>query len=175
MNEGSSRSHVLVTLTMEQINHKDGTIKKSKLYLVDLAGSENLSKTGAVGSRMKEGNCINQSLSTLSRVIFALTDEKINHIPYRESKLTRILMNALGGNSKTCIIVNVSPSPIHDQETLRSIRYGTRAKKIKNNIKKNEELSNDELKKLLQTAKQEIQEHMKNNQNLKIEIEKLGK
>ena len=114
MNDASSRSHVLVTLTMEQINHQDGTIKKSKLYLVDLAGSENLAKTGAVGSRMKEGNSINLSLSTLSRVIFALTDEKINHIPYRESKLTRILMNALGGNSKTYIIVTVSPAPIHD-------------------------------------------------------------
>lgn len=108
-------------------NTIDGSIKRGKLHLVDLAGSEKISKTGAVGNLLDEAKSINQSLTTLGRVIVALTDRSITHIPYRESKLTRILSESLGGNSKTCMIITVSPHPINDQETLSTLRYGARA------------------------------------------------
>lgn len=90
-------------------DHKEGTVKSSKLHLVDLGGSESAGKTNGNEERLKEAKALNQSLVTLGRVIKSLTDEKITHIPYRESKLTRILMQSLGGNSNTSIIVNVTP------------------------------------------------------------------
>jgi len=98
---------------------------------------------------------INKSLTTLGKVITALTDKKQTHIPYRESKLTRILTESLGGNSKTCLIVTCSPHEYNDQETLSTIRFGTRARKIQNEAKVNREYTIPELKKLLEKAEKE--------------------
>ena len=92
----------------------DFSAKTGKLYLVDLAGSEKVGKTGAAGKRLEEAKNINKSLTTLGLVIFSLTDGKSKHIPYRDSKLTRVLQDSLGGNSKTTLIVTCSPSPYNE-------------------------------------------------------------
>ena len=105
-------------------NNEDGSQKTGKLFLVDLAGSEKVGKTGASGQTLEEAKSINKSLTTLGKVIVALTDKKATHIPYRESKLTRILTESLGGNSKTCLIVTCSPHPFNDAETLSTLRFG---------------------------------------------------
>lgn len=124
MNSESSRSHSLFILTIQMNNVEDGSQKTGKLYLVDLAGSERVGKTGASGQTLEEAKGINKSLTTLGKVIVALTDKKASHIPYRESKLTRILTESLGGNSKTCLIVTCSPHPFNDAETLSTLRFG---------------------------------------------------
>ena len=146
MNQYSSRSHTIVILTIHQKNTKTLEAKKGKLYLVDLAGSEKISKTGSTGLTLEEGKIINKSLSTLGMVINALTDGKSSHIPYRESKLTRVLQESLGGNAKTCLIITCSPSQFNESETLSTLRFGTRAKKIKNKPKINKEETVQELK-----------------------------
>lgn len=156
MNAESSRSHSLFVLTLIMTNNEDQSMKTGKLYLVDLAGSEKISKTGAVGQTLEEAKNINQSLSTLGKVIVALTDKKIQHIPYRESKLTRILSESLGGNSKTCLIITCSPHPYNEQETLSTLRFGARARNIKNTPKVNREYSIPELKKLLAKAEENV-------------------
>ena len=120
-------------------------MKTGKIYLVDLAGSERISKTGAQGETLKEAKNINKSLTTLGLVINALTDGKSTHIPYRDSKLTRILQESLGGNSKTSLIVTCSPSVFNEKETISTLRFGYRAKQIKNNAKVNREFSIKEL------------------------------
>ena len=114
MNEESSRSHSIFILTVQQNNLEDLSQKTGRLYLVDLAGSERNSKTRAVGQVLEEAKKINKSLTTLGMVIYALTDKKSTHIPYRDSKLTRILSESLGGNSKTCLIITCSPSSFND-------------------------------------------------------------
>lgn len=157
MNAESSRSHSLFILTVTQNNTQDLSCKVGRLYLVDLAGSEKISKTGAAGQTLEEAKKINQSLTTLGKVINALTDKKIKHIPYRESKLTRILSESLGGNSKTCLVITCSPHPFNEQETLSTLRFGTRARSIKNNAKVNREYTIPELKKLLEKAEKEIE------------------
>jgi kinesin family protein 5 len=146
MNEQSSRSHSIVILNIIQNNIKDLSAKVGKLYLVDLAGSEKISKTGAKGQVLDEAKSINKSLTTLGLVIKALTDSKQGHIPYRESKLTRVLQESLGGNSKTCLIITCSPSIYNEAETLSTLRFGMRAKKVKNKAKINKEFSIQELK-----------------------------
>lgn len=98
---------------------------------------------------------INKSLTTLGKVITALTDKKSTHIPYRESKLTRILSESLGGNSKTCLIITCSPHTFNEQETLSTLRFGTRARSVKNAPKVNREYTIPELKKLLEKAEKE--------------------
>jgi kinesin family protein 5 len=117
--------------------------------LVDLAGSEKVGKTGASGQTLEEAKKINKSLSALGMVINCLTDSKTQHIPYRDSKLTRILQESLGGNSRTTLIINCSPSSYNDIETLGTLRFGMRAKTIKNKAKVNAELSPAELKAML--------------------------
>lgn len=114
MNAESSRSHSIFILTITQNNLEDLSQKTGKLYLVDLAGSEKISKTGASGTTLEEAKTINKSLTSLGMVIYALTDKKTQHIPYRDSKLTRILTESLGGNSKTCLIITCSPHPFND-------------------------------------------------------------
>ena len=109
MNTESSRSHSLVQFTVQQRNTETGSSKTGRLYLVDLAGSEKVGKTGASGQTLEEAKKINKSLSALGMVINALTDGKSSHVPYRDSKLTRILQESLGGNSRTTLIVNCSP------------------------------------------------------------------
>jgi kinesin family protein 5 len=105
MNDQSSRSHSIFIMTVNQTNLDDGSCISGTLYLVDLAGSEKVAKTNVKGQQLDEAKGINKSLSTLGKVINALTDKKSTHIPYRESKLTRILTESLGGNAKTCLII----------------------------------------------------------------------
>ncbi|KAN0009274.1 hypothetical protein ACTFIU_006553 [Dictyostelium citrinum] len=157
MNAESSRSHSIFILTIQQKNLKEGSIKTGKLYLVDLAGSEKISKTGAQGTTLDEAKMINKSLSSLGNVINALTDGKSTHIPYRDSKLTRVLQESLGGNSRTTLIINCSPSSYNEAETISTLRFGSRAKNIKNKAKINQERSAAELKILLSKAEGEIE------------------
>ncbi|GMS95386.1 hypothetical protein PENTCL1PPCAC_17561, partial [Pristionchus entomophagus] len=122
MNKDSSRSHSIFTVYVEAMN-AEGTIRMGKLNLVDLAGSERQSKTGATGDRFKEATKINLSLSALGNVISALVDGKSKHIPYRDSKLTRLLQDSLGGNTKTIMVACISPSDNNFDETLSTLRY----------------------------------------------------
>ncbi|KAJ9663973.1 hypothetical protein H2198_000476 [Neophaeococcomyces mojaviensis] len=149
MNQESSRSHSIFCITINQKDVNTGYQKSGMLYLVDLAGSEKVGKTGATGQTLEEAKKINKSLSALGMVINALTDGKSTHVPYRDSKLTRILQESLGGNSRTTLIINCSPSSYNDAETVSTLRFGTRAKSIKNKAKINAELSPAELKKQL--------------------------
>ncbi|TSS85087.1 Kinesin-like protein KIF11 [Bagarius yarrelli] len=134
MNAYSSRSHSVfsVTIHMKEITLEgEELVKIGKLNLVDLAGSENIGRSGAVDKRAREAGNINQSLLTLGRVITALV-ERGPHVPYRESKLTRILQDSLGGRTKTSIIATVSPASINLEETLSTLDYANRAKNIMN-------------------------------------------
>lgn len=106
---------------------------------------------------LEEAKMINKSLTTLGMVIYALTDKKSTHIPYRDSKLTRILSESLGGNAKTCLVITCSPHPYNEFETLSTLRFGTRARSIKNKPKVNREYSVAELKKLLEKKEEEIE------------------
>ncbi|KAL6179342.1 hypothetical protein ACLB2K_050858 [Fragaria x ananassa] len=147
MNSQSSRSHAIFTITMEQkksahcqngaTNDEIGDdILCAKLHLVDLAGSERAKRTGADGMRLKEGIHINKGLLALGNVISALGDEKKRkeggHVPYRDSKLTRLLQDSLGGNSKTVMIACVSPADTNAEETLNTLKYANRARNIQN-------------------------------------------
>ncbi|TPX36271.1 hypothetical protein SmJEL517_g01402 [Synchytrium microbalum] len=156
MNTESSRSHSIFVLQISQRNLIDGSAKTGKLFLVDLAGSEKVGKTGATGQTLEEAKKINKSLSALGNVINALTDSKAQHVPYRDSKLTRILQESLGGNAKTTLVINCSPSSFNEAETLSTLRFGMRAKTIKNKAKVNVELSPAELKVFLRKAKSDI-------------------
>lgn len=156
MNQESSRSHSIFVVTITQKNIETGSAKSGQLNLVDLAGSEKVGKTGASGQTLEEAKKINKSLSALGMVINALTDGKSTHVPYRDSKLTRILQESLGGNSRTTLIINCSPSSYNDAETLSTLRFGVRAKTIKNKAKINAELSPVELKQLLKKAQHKV-------------------
>lgn len=142
MNEGSSRSHSIFTITIETA--ETGTdnqehIRVGKMNMVDLAGSERQSKTGASGETLKEATKINMSLSALGNVISALVDAKTNFIPYRDSKLTRLLQDSLGGNTKTVMCACIGPVDYNYDETLSTLRYAYRAKSIKNKPRINED------------------------------------
>ncbi|KAK5970362.1 Kinesin motor domain-containing protein, partial [Trichostrongylus colubriformis] len=142
MNEHSSRSHAIFIVTVECCEtDPDGEnhIRVGRLNLVDLAGSERQAKTGATGERFKEATKINLSLSALGNVISALVDGKSTHIPYRDSKLTRLLQDSLGGNSKTVMVACIGPASYNYEETLGTLRYANRAKNIKNKPKINED------------------------------------
>jgi hypothetical protein len=142
MNQESSRSHCIFTVHVEIGENMEDTknkkIKAGKLNLVDLAGSERQSKTGATGNRLEEAKKINLSLTALSNVINALVENK-QHVPYRDSKLTRLLQDSLGGNTKTVMIAAVSPSSFNFDETVTTLRYAARANSIKNIPKINED------------------------------------
>jgi len=174
MNEGSSRSHSLFIMTISQNNTLDFSAKTGKLYLVDLAGSEKVGKTGAEGKRLDEAKTINKSLSALGMVITALTDGKSTHVPYRDSKLTRVLQDSLGGNSKTSLILTCSPSPFNEAETVGTLRFGTRAKQIKNKPKVNKEFTIAELKLLLSKADAEVTKKERRIQVLEKAVIDLG-
>ena len=142
MNKDSSRSHSIFTIyieTSETGPTGETTFKVGKMNLVDLAGSERQSKTHATGERLKEANQINLSLSALGNVISALVDGKSKHIPYRTSKLTRLLQDSLGGNTKTVMIAALSPADYNFDETLSTLRYASRAKNIQNKPTVNED------------------------------------
>eukprot|EP01082_Thalassiosira_pseudonana_P012027 g9840.t1 g9840 contig4:695820-698217(-) len=135
MNACSSRSHSVFTIIIECCSTDESQnehIRVGKLNLVDLAGSERQSKTGATGDRLKEATKINLSLSALGNVISALVDGKSQHVPYRDSKLTRILQDSLGGNTKTVMCANAGPADYNYDESLSTLRYANRAKNIKN-------------------------------------------
>lgn len=142
MNATSSRSHSIFSITVEAsevLENGENRIRAGKLHLVDLAGSERQSKTGAAGERLKEATKINLSLSALGNVISALVDGKSSHIPYRDSKLTRLLQDSLGGNAKTLMVATMSPASYNYDETISTLRYANRAKNIKNKPKVNED------------------------------------
>ena len=142
MNQDSSRSHSIFTITVETTEIEGGSnshIRVGKLNLVDLAGSERQSKTGSTGDRLKEATKINLSLSALGNVISALVDGRATHIPYRDSKLTRLLQDSLGGNTKTVMVANVGPADYNWDESISTLRYANRAKNIKNKPKINED------------------------------------
>lgn len=171
MNAESSRSHSIFVVTITQKNVETGSAKSGQLFLVDLAGSEKVGKTGASGQTLEEAKKINKSLSALGMVINALTDGKSHFVPYRDSKLTRILQESLGGNSRTTLIINCSPSSYNDSETLGTLRFGTRAKSIKNKAKVNAELSPAELKALLKKAQGQVTNFESYISNLEGEIQ----
>ncbi|XP_075229690.1 osmotic avoidance abnormal protein 3-like [Lycorma delicatula] len=160
MNADSSRSHSIFSISIEMMPFSDEldtncSIRRGKLSLVDLAGSERQAKTGATGERLKEATKINLSLSALGNVISALVDGKAKHIPYRDSKLTRLLQDSLGGNTKTLMVACLSPADNNYDETLSTLRYANRAKNIQNQPHINEDPKDtmlreyqDEIKKL---------------------------
>ena len=146
MNSTSSRSHGIFTITIEQhliedlitgvpsdAQDKPEEYMMAKFHFVDLAGSERAKKTGASGDVLKEGININKGLLALGNVISSLTDgNKNQHVPYRDSKLTRILQDSLGGNSRTVVIACCSPAETNYEETLNTLKYAARARNIKN-------------------------------------------
>ncbi|XP_020837777.1 kinesin-like protein KIF28P [Phascolarctos cinereus] len=136
MNATSSRSHMVITIQFKQVFLDGDLTKQSIINLVDLAGSERQKSSASEGDRLREGSRVNLSLTTLGNVISALADvtmgKRVLHIPYRDSVLTRLLQSALGGNSKTIMIATISPADICYEETLSTLRYAERAKKIKN-------------------------------------------
>lgn len=145
MNETSSRAHTIVCITFTQKRKNESGQEMAKISvnnLVDLAGSERVASTDATGDRLKEGAAINQSLSALGNCISALADQsqgKKIKVPYRDSTLTKLLMNALGGNSKTIMIAAISPADINFDESLSTLRYADRAKQIKTKAYVNED------------------------------------
>ncbi|KAF7256990.1 hypothetical protein EG68_06182 [Paragonimus skrjabini miyazakii] len=147
MNEHSSRSHSIFRICIQQNNRDTGKQLIGSLYLVDLAGSEKVSRSGAEGSTLDEAKNINKSLSTLGNVINALVEGN-THIPYRDSKLTRILQQSLGGNSKTIIIIAASPAASNEVETKSTLVFGVRAKTIKNQVVPNAQLTAEEWRRL---------------------------
>lgn len=135
MNDRSSRSHTILVLQYKQIN-KDNSMKSAKLNLVDLAGSEKIAKTGATGILLEQAKKINLSLTQLGLVIQKLSDGQ-DHIPYRNSKLTHLLCESLGGNSKTTLICTCRRSERHKEESVQSLKFAQRVKKIKNKATSN--------------------------------------
>ena len=144
MNQNSSRSHAIFQIVVEMAEHHSKSVKVGKLNLVDLAGSERQAKTGATGERFKEATKINNALSSLGNVIYALAENSA-HIPYRDSKLTRLLQDSLGGNSRTIMIANIGPASVNYEDTIITLRYAYRAKNIKNQPIKNENIKDASL------------------------------
>lgn len=155
LNHVSSRSHAILTLQVQQ-TLKSGEMVLSKLNFVDLAGSERVKVSGAVGDRLNEASAINKSLSALGNVIKALTTNK-EHIPYRDSKLTYLLQDALGGNSKTSLVVTCSSDKDKASATVDSLRFAKRAKQMTNNVKVNIQITRKKLMKINEQYKKKLQ------------------
>lgn len=156
MNQHSSRSHSLLFLTVRQKRLDTFVTKRSVLTLVDLAGSEKVGKSQASGIRFDEAKKINLSLTTLGMCIYALTESSSTHVPYRDSKLTRILQESLGGNSRTSLLVACSPSSWNRDETISTLRFALRAKKMITKPRVNADLSPAEMRKLLRAKEADI-------------------
>ena len=138
MNRESSRSHLIMTVLIQATNLQTQAVTHGKLSFVDLAGSERIKKSGSVGEQMREAQAINKSLSALGDVISALASESV-HIPFRNHKLTMLMSDSLGGNAKTLMFVNVSPTDSNLDESQNSLLYAQRVRTIKNEARRNED------------------------------------
>lgn len=156
MNDRSSRSHCVFTVNVT-CTLPDGAVANSKLNMVDLAGSERISKTGATGSLLKEAQKINLSLTTLGKIIMMLAADKGDFIPFRESKLTMVLKESLGGNSITTLLCAASSREANKEESMQTFEFANRAKAIKCEAKLNVRKSPAEMEKLIEKLKKEIE------------------
>lgn len=165
LNKESSRSHCIYTLHLESKSRTESQEKVvySKLHLVDLAGSERTKKSGATGISLKEATYINKSLTFLEQVVVSVTDHKRDHVPYRQSKLTNFLKNAIGGNCQTVMIANVYPEPEHLEETIATLKFASRMMKVTNepvvNVQQDPELLCKKMEREIRELKQELAMH----------------
>ena len=134
LNKDSSRSHCIYSVYLESKSRAESTEKVvfSKIHFVDLAGCERTKKSGAMGVNLREATYINKSLSFLEQVVISVCDDKREHIPYRQSKLTNMLKNSIGGNCETIMIANVWPEAEYLEETISTLKFATRMMKVKN-------------------------------------------
>ena len=161
MNAVSSRSHCIFTVAIESRPHGTDRIRRAKLHLVDLAGSERVGKSGASGTTLIEARNINQSLHYLEMVIMALHEKDTSsrmHIPYRNSMLTSVLRDSLGGNCKTVMVATVHPAAAHTDESISTCRFAQRVAQIKNEVSLNEEVDQDVLIQRLKEENRKLRE-----------------